>query len=555
MASCMTESFKVHSCAHKRIHDKNDFEVEPTEKQRITMLSDKPVRKSNKENSMCNVTIKTKESHSENHKKHEKKAPKQEKAKHEFLDKLYEMMIKDGFMKARDRNEKVVEFSYPEELKQKIDFDLGSKTSDEKILSLCQDIIKYSVKVAHPRFFNQLYGGLDEYSLGGCWLTETMNASLYTYEVSPVFSLMERVVIDKMLGKIGFEDGDAMFCPGGSISNMYALNIARYFKYPEVKKKGIKGIPDICAFTSEKCHYSIGKGVAFMGMGLDNLINVKTDANGKMIPEDLEKKILEAKAEGKTPYFVNATAGTTVFGAFDPIDEIADICQKYNLWMHVDGAWGGGALLSKTYSPLLKGVERADSMTWNPHKLMGVPQQCSLVFTKHKGLLEQCHSANASYLFQQDKFYDVSYDTGDKSIQCGRKNDVLKLWIMWKNKGDEGFERDIDNQFECAKYLAQLVQEREGFELMLEPQCTNVCFYYIPKRLRGLERTPEWWNEISKVGPKVKEGMMKAGSMMVGYQPDGDFVNFFRMIISNLDTVKSDMDFVVDEIDRLGKDL
>lgn len=142
-----SESFKVHSCAHKRIHDKNDFEVEPTEKQRITMLSDKPVRKSNKENSMCNVTIKTKESHCENHKKHEKKAPKQEKAKHEFLDKLYDMMIKDGFMKARDRNEKVLEFSYPEELKQKIDFDLGSKTSDEKILSLCQDIIKYSVKV------------------------------------------------------------------------------------------------------------------------------------------------------------------------------------------------------------------------------------------------------------------------------------------------------------------------------------------------------------------------------------------------------------------------
>lgn len=90
-------------------------------------------------------------------------------------------------------------------------------------------------------------------------------------------------------------------------------------------------------------------------------------------------------------------------------------------------------------------------------------------------MLEQCHSANASYLFQQDKFYDVSYDTGDKSIQCGRKNDVLKLWIMWKNKGDEGFERDIDNQFECAKYLAQLVQEREGFELMLE---VRKCFFF-----------------------------------------------------------------------------
>jgi selenocysteine lyase/cysteine desulfurase len=121
-----------------------------------------------------------------------------------------------------------------------------------------------------------------------------------------------------------------------------------------------------------------------MGMGLDNLISVKTDASGKMIPEDLEKKILEAKEQGKTPYFVNATAGTTVLGAFDPIDEIADICKKHGLWMHVDGAWGGGALLSKTYRSLLKGVEKADSMTWNPHKLMGVPQQCSLIFTRHK---------------------------------------------------------------------------------------------------------------------------------------------------------------------------
>lgn len=97
-----------------------------------------------------------------------------------------------------------------------------------------------------------------------------------------------------------------------------------------------------------------------------------------------------------------------------------------------------------------------------------------MLFLFEQGLLEQCHSANAAYLFQQDKFYDVSYDTGDKSIQCGRKNDVLKLWIMWKNKGDEGFERDIDNQFECAKYLAELVKRREGFELMLEVRRNSV---------------------------------------------------------------------------------
>lgn len=147
------DSYKVHSCAQKRFHDKNDFEVEPSEKQRITITGDKPVRKSNKENSLCrnNVTIKTKESYSDDLKKHEKKAPKHEKVKHEFLDKLYEIMLRDGFMKARDRNERVLEFTHPEDLRKKIDFDLGSKTSDEKILSLCQDVIKYSVKVGKKR--------------------------------------------------------------------------------------------------------------------------------------------------------------------------------------------------------------------------------------------------------------------------------------------------------------------------------------------------------------------------------------------------------------------
>ncbi|KAK3083974.1 hypothetical protein FSP39_006153 [Pinctada imbricata] len=504
-------------------------------------------------NGNCLKKETVKPTHKHAHKHHHQS--KEEHASHPFLDDLYQLMLKDGFLKGRDRQTKVTEFRHPEQLEKLIDMDLGRKTNDSEILDLSKDIIKYSVRTGHPRFFNQLFGGLDEYGMGGAWLTETLNASVYTYEVSPVFTLIERKVLRKMMDYIGYEDGDAIFCPGGSISNMYALNVARYHRFPDVKKTGIHGIPNIVAFTSEKCHYSIAKGIAFLGIGTDNLIKVKTDARGKMIPSDLEEKILEAKQMGKEPYFVNATSGTTVFGAFDPLEEIADICEKYGLWMHVDGAWGGGALLSRKYKKFLKGVERADSMTWNPHKLMGAPQQCSAFFTKHKDLLSQAHCANAAYLFQQDKFYDVSLDTGDKSIQCGRRNDALKLWMMWKNKGDEGYERDIDNQFECARHLASLVKERDGFELLLEPECTNVCFYYIPPSLRHLERTEEWWAKVSKVSPIIKERMMKNGSMLVGYQPDGEFVNFFRMVVSNLGSTLTDMEFVIDEIDRLGSDI
>lgn len=145
-----------------------------------------------------------------------------------------------------------------------------------------------------------------------------------------------------------------------------------------------------------------------------------------MLVPDLETRIQQTIAEGKRPFYVNATAGTTVLGAFDDLNGIADVCKKYNLWMHVDACLGGSVILSKTHKKLLNGIERTDSLSWNPHKSLGVPLQCSMFLIKEKGLLHQCNSTAAQYLFQQDKFYDISYDTGDKSVQCGRKVCILK---------------------------------------------------------------------------------------------------------------------------------
>lgn len=153
-----------------------------------------------------------------------------------------------------------------------------------------------------------------------------------------------------------------------------------------------------------------------------------------MIPEALEKKILECKQEDLVPFFVVATAGTTVYGAWDPLNQIADICERHKIWFHVDAAWGGGLLLSPEHRHNLKGIERAKSVIWNPHKLMGCLLQCSACFIKQDGLLFQCNQMSADYLFQQDKPYDVSFDTGDKAIQCGRHNDIFKLWLMWRSK-------------------------------------------------------------------------------------------------------------------------
>lgn len=199
---------------------------------------------------------------------------------------------------------------------------------------------------------------------------------------------------------------------------------------------------------------------------------------------------------------------------------------------------------------------RADSVTWNPHKLLAAPQQCSTFLTRHTNVLKEGHSSNATYLFQKDKFYDTSYDTGDKHIQCGRRADVLKFWFMWKAKGTEGFEKHIDTLFDNARYFLDHIRNREGFELVIDkPECTNIMFWYVPICLRGRENEPDYKERLHKVAPKIKELMIKEGSMMVTYQPQADLVNFFRIVFQNSALDHKDMVYFANEFERLGKDI
>lgn len=459
---------------------------------------------------------------------------------------------------------KVLDFHHPHQLKDSLDgFSLELPDQPETLEQLlvdCRDTLKYSVKTGHPRFFNQLSSGQDVIGLAGEWLTATANTNIFTYEVAPVFILMEEVLLKKMQSIVGWstdEEGDGIFCPGGSISNLYSILLARYHFYPEVKTKGMSCLPRLALFTSEHSHYSVKKSAAVLGIGSENVIVVKCDERGKMDPAELEACITAAKAQGGVPFYVNATAGTTVYGAVDPINAIADVCQRHALWLHVDAAWGGGLLMSQRHRHKLRGIHRACSVTWNPHKLMGAPLQCSAILVKKKGLLQECNQLCAEYLFQSDKHYDMSYDTGDKSIQCGRHVDVFKLWLMWKAKGSEGFGGQVNKCLENAEYLYNQIELRPGFQLVFQgkPEHSNVCFWYSPPSVDKLPPGPEKNRRLHEVAPQIKARMMEQGTVMIGYQPMGSKVNFFRCVFSNPATQKSDVDFLLDEITRLGHDL
>jgi len=271
------------------------------------------------------------------------------------------------------------------------------------------------------------------------------------------------------------------------------------------------------------------------------VILVKTnDHNGSMDVTDLMEKLDKHTNEYEEPLFVVCTAGTTVLSAYDNIEAVATICEQRKIWLHVDGCLGAAALFShKHRKRLLGGIERADSLSWSWHKLHNAPVQTTLFISRHKGLLQSAHSANADYLFATDKHYDVQFDSGDASIQCGRKPDAIKVWLMWRARGTFALGESFDKVVDVADRFVNMIKDNERFRLVCgQAQGTTVCFWVIPPSLKAYGHDLskiEYVNKLNTVCPELKRRMVeRGGKMMITYQPleCKHLPNFFRITFS-----------------------
>jgi len=336
---------------------------------------------------------------------------------------------------------------------------------------------------------------------------------------------------------------------------MTSLVIARNTLYPRTKFEG-NGAQNLVLFTSINAHYSIEKAALTMGLGTSGVISVPADAAGRMIPSSLRYLILLAIQEGKTPFYVNATAGTTVLGAYDPFREISAICKEFGLWLHVDGSWGGPVVFSALQRGKLAGVELADSMTINPHKMLNVPVTCSFLLTNDLAVFHRANTLPAGYLFhgkpdgvvEDEEEDDEVWDLADLTLQCGRKGDALKLALSWVYYGAAGFERQIDDAFAVAGYLATSIQDHPDFKLVSTnpPPCLQVCFYYTPGG-RSASKEENTRRTRGMVARLVDRGFM------VDYAP-GDRGSFFRVVV-NCQTLKGTMDGLVKALEEVGKEV
>lgn len=273
-----------------------------------------------------------------------------------------------------------------------------------------------------------------------------------------------------------------------------------------------------------------------------------------MKPDALADAVASARAGGRVPFAVIATSGTTVTAAFDPLNAIADLCEASGLWMHVDGCYGGSALFSPRHRHLLRGVERADSFVWNLHKMMGITQQCTALLLRDPAQLEPCFATQANYLFQADKL-NREYDTGDRTFQCARRVDALKLWLAWKAAGDAGFAARVEHAVELAAHTERMIRASDGqFALRVAGGFTNVVFTWVPPALRPLDlRSLDGHTRgmLNALAPRMKARMQEEGTAMVGYQPVHG-LNAFRLLFMNPAVQASDVDAVLGHLARYG---
>ncbi|MFG0283210.1 MAG: pyridoxal phosphate-dependent decarboxylase family protein [Phycisphaerales bacterium JB039] len=361
----------------------------------------------------------------------------------------------------------------PGTLERKLDLALPAEGRPmEEVARRLAAVIAATPSSSNRRFYSQLFGGRDLPATMGEMLTAVTNNSMYTFKAAGVHILLERTIIAKLARMVGFEDGEGAFAPGGSMSNLAAMLIAREEMLPGVREQGV-GAHLAVLYTSAEAHYSIPKAVNILGLGRSNLRKIPVDDVGRMIPAELDRAIRADLARGLHPIMIVATAGTTVQGAFDDLNQLADIAAAHGLWFHVDGAFGASVLLSHRHRHLMRGVERADSVVWDAHKVMGVPLTCSVALMKRRGLLARHIGEPAEYLFQSD---DDEINPGTRSLQCGRRNDALKLWCAWQAKGDAGYAARIDRLFEQAALVRSVVEEDPDLVLSCEPQSMTVCF-------------------------------------------------------------------------------
>jgi glutamate/tyrosine decarboxylase-like PLP-dependent enzyme len=446
--------------------------------------------------------------------------------------------------------------------------DAGLPLEGEAVERLFDDfrlVLDASRHNGHPRFFGYVASPSTPVGAYADLLASALNQNVTSWRSAPAATEVERTVVRWLSELVGYGSaGHGLLTSGGSLANLTALIMAhRAYAPQDVARKGLRAIDvPMTVYASSEVHLSIPKAADVMGLGRDHIRMVETDEMFRLDVRRLRERIDADVRSGLKPFCIVATAGTVNTGAVDPLEEIARVAEEYDLWLHVDGAYGALATLDEERHALFRGMERADSLALDAHKWLYAPVDCGCLLFRDAGRARAAFSTTeADYIKVHEEEEHEAFAFWDYGIELSRRFRALKLWMMLRYYGTRRLAEAIGDDNALAQYLAECISASEDFELLAPVSLSICCFRYVPEALRlrleearGEEESEAINSELDHMNARIMHAVQRGGR---AYLSNATLRGRFslRACITNFRTTRADLDRTLDIIRDAAREL
>src|SRR5438094_826443 len=416
-------------------------------------------------------------------------------------------------------------------------------TDFDSLLKIFRDaIVPFSRQNAHPRMFGYVRSPGTPIGAFADLLASTLDANLTIWRSAPAPVELERLTIDWIRQILGFPvEAGGLFVSGGSMANLAGLAAARQTKDRSSGR--------LRMYASSATHFSISKAAALLGIGRENVRQVAVDERFRMRVDDLLAKITADLDADYIPFCVVGNAGTVDTGAVDPLAEIRELANRFELWMHVDGSYGAFAVLAKSARKLFAGMEQADSIALDPHKWLYLPVDVGCVIYRDPEIARVTFAHEAEYTRMFGEEEDEAFVCWDYGPELSRRFRALKVWMLLKGVGLDCLSEAIENNLACARYLELMVRASDDFEMVAPVELSIFCFRHVPVQLRN--QSPQ---VIDAFNEHLLVALQRDGSSYLSNATlDGRFA--LRGCVLNYRTTSRDMEILLDDLRRIAKSL
>jgi glutamate/tyrosine decarboxylase-like PLP-dependent enzyme len=425
-------------------------------------------------------------------------------------------------------------------------------------------IVRHGMNPSHPGYLGHMDSIASTIGIFSDALVSALNNNMLAWEMSPLFTELERRLTRWACSLFGLGEGEhrtrsgptGHLVSGGTLANMTALLVARNSRGGTegvIETQGLFGLAKAPVFlASENAHFSFQKAANLLGLGRDGWVRVPADERGRVRIDAMAEAVDRVRREGRRPFCVVGVAGTTVTGSFDPLEAIGDLARREGLWFHVDAAYGGAVALSDSLRGRLAGIDRADSITFNPQKWLFVPKTCASVLFRDASEVDRHLREPFVYgTSNRDANGGAGMNLGEWTLQGTRRVDALKLYLTLEHFGRARLASIIEHGCDLARRFAAKIEAHPELQLVQPPDLNIVCFRY-----RGLPHWPEWSEDspIDRLNARIQERIERAGHAWLSLPRYGSR-RFLRAVILHPRCDDGLLDRLLDEVLKAGREL